>query len=90
MAVNRKRLEFFERWFDPVAEEILSAQEDIELVRLRYADAVEESWNALSTACGYQVSARTELTPPWFGDGVLLARCPLPAPADDVVHRRGV
>ena len=76
MAVNRKRLVFFERWFDPVAEQILSAQEDIELVRLRYADAVEENWGAFSDACGYQVSARTELMPPWFGDGDLLARCP--------------
>jgi len=75
MAVNRKRLVFFERWFDPVAEQILSAQEDIELVRLHYADAMDETWGALSAACGYQVSARTELTPPWFGDGALLARC---------------
>jgi D-3-phosphoglycerate dehydrogenase len=76
MAVNRKRLVFFERWFDPVAEEILSAQDDIELVRLHYADPIDDTWSALSTACGYQVSARTELTPPWFGDGDLLARCP--------------
>jgi D-3-phosphoglycerate dehydrogenase len=76
MAVNRKRLVFFERWFDPVAEQILSAQEDIELVRLRYADPVEDNRGMLSTACGYQVSARTELMPPWFGDGELLARCP--------------
>jgi len=26
MAVNRKRLVFFERWFAPVAEEILSVR----------------------------------------------------------------
>jgi D-3-phosphoglycerate dehydrogenase len=76
MAVNRKRLVYFERWFDPVAEQILSAQEDIELVRLRYADTAEENWGALSTACGYQVSARTELVPPWFGNADLLACCP--------------
>lgn len=76
MAVNCKRLVFFERWFDPVAEQILSAQDDIELVRLQYADAVDDNWGVLSTACGYQVSARTELMPPWFGDGALLTRCP--------------
>lgn len=76
MAVNRKRLVFFERWFDPVAEQILSAQDDIELVRLQYADAVDDNWGALSAACGYQVSARTELMPPWFGEAALLARCP--------------
>ena len=75
MAVNRKRLVFFERWFDPIAEQILSAQEDIELVRLRYADPADDNWAALSSACGYQVGARTELTAPWFGDGDLLARC---------------
>jgi D-3-phosphoglycerate dehydrogenase / 2-oxoglutarate reductase len=45
-------------------------------VRLRYADSVDENWGALSAACGYQVSARTEPMPPWFGDGPLLARCP--------------
>ncbi|HEY8289042.1 MAG TPA: hypothetical protein VIG49_07210, partial [Acetobacteraceae bacterium] len=76
MAVNRKRLAYFERWFDPVAEQILSAQEDIELVRLHYADAEDDNWAALSSACGYQVSARTELMAPWLGDGDLLARCP--------------
>src|ERR1700722_1486130 len=76
MAVNRKRLVFFERWFDPIAEEILSAQEDIELVRMHYADAPAENWSALESACGYQISARTELMPPWFGNGDLLSRCP--------------
>ncbi len=76
MAVNRKRLVFFERWFDPIGEEILAAQDDIELVRLHYAEAADENWSALATSCGYQVGARTELTPPWFGDADLLARCP--------------
>jgi D-3-phosphoglycerate dehydrogenase / 2-oxoglutarate reductase len=76
MPVNRKRLVFFERWFDPVAERILSAQDDIELVRLRYADPESDNWAALSSACGYQVGARTELLAPWFGDGSLLGRCP--------------
>jgi len=69
-------LVFFERWFDPIAEKILATQEDIELVRLQYADPADDNWTALSTACGYQVSARAELMPPWFGDGALLARCP--------------
>src|SRR5262245_47119276 len=75
MAVNRKRLVFFERWFDTVAEDILSAQDDIELVKLRYADPADDNWSALSTACGYQISARTELQEPWFGNAALLARC---------------
>src|SRR5436305_2086893 len=75
MAVNRKRLVFFERWFDAIAEEVLAAAGDIELVRLRYADPQVDNWSSLSTACGYQISARTELQEPWFGNAALLARC---------------
>ena len=76
MTVNRKRLVYFERWFDPIAEEILGAQDDIELVRLRYDDPEAENRSALAIACGYQVSAQTELREPWFGTADLLARCP--------------
>lgn len=76
MAVNRKRLVFFERWFDPVAERILSAQDDIDLTRLRYDNAQADNWASLALACGYQISARTELREPWFGSAELLARCP--------------
>ena len=72
MAINRKRLVFFERWFDPVAEKILGAQDDIELVRLLYADPKADNWAELSLAVGYQISARTELREPWFGDADLL------------------
>ena len=76
MAVNRKRLVFFERWFDPVAEQILGAQDDIELTRLRYDEPQPDNWANLALACGYQISARTELREPWFGSSELIARCP--------------
>ncbi len=76
MAINRKRLAYFERWFDPIAEQILGAQDDIELVRLLYDDPQPDNWVELSTAVGYQVSARTELREPWFGNADLLGRCP--------------
>ncbi|MBO0690240.1 MAG: hydroxyacid dehydrogenase [Candidatus Dormibacteraeota bacterium] len=76
MGGDRKRLVFFERWLDPVAEEILGAQEDIELVRLRYADPEAGTWAALESACGYHMSSRGELREPWFGTSELLARCP--------------
>lgn len=76
MGGSRKRLVFFERWLDPVAEQILGAQDDIELVRLRYSAAETENWAALESACGYHVSSRTELREPWFGTPDLLARCP--------------
>lgn len=76
MTVNRKRLVYFERWFDPVAEQILGAQDDIELVRLRYTDPVADNTGAMKTAVGYQVSARTEIQESWLGSAELIARCP--------------
>jgi D-3-phosphoglycerate dehydrogenase len=77
MAINRKRLVFFERWFDPIAEEILDAQDDIELTRLHYADPEQDNWQSLALACGYQTAARVELQEPWFGTADLLSRCPM-------------
>jgi D-3-phosphoglycerate dehydrogenase len=74
--INRKRLVFFERFFDPVAEDILGNQDDIELVKLRYGDDEEDNWQELSRTCGYQISARTELVEPWFGNAALIARAP--------------
>ena len=76
MALNRKRLVYFERFFDPIAEEILGAQDDIELVRLRYASPEADNWAEISRAQGYHAGARTELVEPWFGTAALLARCP--------------
>ncbi|HEX3992024.1 MAG TPA: NAD(P)-dependent oxidoreductase [Acetobacteraceae bacterium] len=76
MALNRKRLVYFERWFDPIAERVLSEQDDIELTCLQYTDPQADNWTPLETAVGYQVSARTELKEPWFGNAALLARCP--------------
>jgi D-3-phosphoglycerate dehydrogenase len=76
MALNRKRLVYFERWFDLIAEQILGAQDDIELTRLHYADPEADNWPPLETAVGYQVSAGTELKAPWAGNAGLLARCP--------------
>lgn len=76
MAPNRKRLIYFERFFHPVAEQILGAQDDIELARLEYATPVAKNWPEMQRAQGYHVSARTELRDPWLGDAVLIAQCP--------------
>ncbi len=76
MAQNRKRLVYFERFFHPIAEEILGAQDDIELVRLEYATPEAENWAEISRAQGYHIGAQTELVKPWFGDIGLLAGCP--------------
>ena len=76
MVWNRKRLVYFERFFHPIAEEILGAQDDIELVRLEYGTGAAANWREMERACGYHIGARTELVEPWFGNAALLARCP--------------
>ena len=76
MSANSKRLVFFEWWFDPVAERILRARPEIDLVRLEYAAPAERNWEAFRGAHGYQIAPRTELHEPWFGDRALIARCP--------------
>jgi len=76
MALNRKRLVYFERFFHPVAEQVLAGADDIELVRLHYATPEAENWPEMQRAQGYHVSARTELREPWLGGAALIARCP--------------
>jgi D-3-phosphoglycerate dehydrogenase len=76
MVTNIKRLAFFEKFADPVAERILGARDDIDLVRLSYTDSESDNWRELSRAHGYQIGARTELRHPWFGDANLIAKCP--------------
>ena len=76
MSANSKRLVFFEWWFDPVAERILRARPEIDLVRLEYAAPAERNWEAFRGAHGYQIAPRTELRDPWFGNRALIARCP--------------
>jgi len=70
------RLTYFEMWLDPVAERVLGARSDIELVRLHFDTPATENNEAMRVAHGYQVLPRTELREPWFCDAKLLARCP--------------
>ena len=51
---GRKRLVFFETWVDPVAERIVGARGDVELVNLRRDDPVELNDAAMRGAHGYQ------------------------------------
>lgn len=76
MTANVKRLAYFEQWIDPVAVGMLEARPDIELVRLEFAAAETESWQALSRAHGYQILPRGDLREPWFANTALLERCP--------------
>jgi len=76
MAANVKRLAYFEKFFDPIAERTLAARPEIELVRLRYESPEADNWSEISRAHGYQIQPRGELREPWFGDAPLLRRCP--------------
>ncbi|HLI11097.1 MAG TPA: hydroxyacid dehydrogenase [Alphaproteobacteria bacterium] len=68
-------LVYFERWADPVAEEILRSAPRLRLTRLTRDDPPEKVWAALTSAHGYQISsARSNANYPV--DKELLARCP--------------
>ena len=73
---NAKRLVYFEKWFDPVAETILAKRPDIVVSRLEYRRPEGDTWPEMSQAHGYQIQPRGELCEPWFGNAKLLARCP--------------
>jgi len=75
-AANVKRLAYFERFFDPVAERTLAARPEIDLVRLRYDGQERDTWSEFSRSHGYQIQPRGELREPWFGNAALLRRCP--------------
>jgi D-3-phosphoglycerate dehydrogenase / 2-oxoglutarate reductase len=76
------RLVYFDRWTDPVANQLLSGRPDIELVELKLAGDERENWAQLGRAHGYQALTRTEAaTRPgvgerWLPGAELLARCP--------------
>jgi D-3-phosphoglycerate dehydrogenase len=76
MTANVKRLAYFERWIDPVAERVLADRPDIDLVRLAFSAPEEESWAELDLAHGYQILPRGDLREPWFGNAALLAKAP--------------
>ena len=76
MAVNLKRLVYFDSFMDPIANAIISKRDDIDLVRLDYAASEAGNWSEFSAAHGYQIQPRGELRKPWFADADLLARCP--------------
>ena len=76
MAVNLKRLVYFDSFMDPIANAIIGRRDDIDLVRLDYTTPEVDNWTEIAQAHGYQVQARGELRAPFFPDAALLARCP--------------
>lgn len=75
--MTKGRLVYFERWADPVAEEILADEPRIEVRRLTYDMPQSEVRQAMGAAHVYQVkSARDELPAHLHVTADLLARCP--------------
>jgi D-3-phosphoglycerate dehydrogenase / 2-oxoglutarate reductase len=76
MTQGLKTLVYFENWMDPVAERMLEGEKGINLRKLRFADAPEKNWKALSAAHGYQLLAGYEIREPFVPQRPLIARCP--------------
>jgi D-3-phosphoglycerate dehydrogenase len=72
----RKKLVFFEKWIDPLADTLIAEHANIEVSRLSYADPLEANWRAMAAAHAYQIAPGAELKEPWFGNRELLAGCP--------------
>ncbi|MCH7937495.1 MAG: hydroxyacid dehydrogenase [Proteobacteria bacterium] len=76
MTAETKKLVYFEKWMDPVAEQILAGKDGIDLHRLGFGDAEEGNWAALAEAHGYQLLASNEIRPPFIPERPLIERCP--------------
>ena len=71
----------YERWTDPVANELLSDAAQIELRHLDIAGPAERGWETLGSAHGYQVAIRTVCAQvpdgeQWLAGPASIARCP--------------
>jgi D-3-phosphoglycerate dehydrogenase len=71
-----KRLIYFKRWMDPVAEKILGGRADIEVTRLELDGDPGVNWAALKAAHGYQSLPRFEMGKAWFPNADLISQCP--------------
>ena len=77
MSANRKNVVRFDLWLDPVFEQRLAREADVDLTICAVAGPEEDGWAALGKAHVYQVSpAKDELPLRWFVNAELLERCP--------------
>ncbi len=85
MPLPIRKLVFFEKWIDPIAETLIAQADGIEVVRLTYDAPTEANWRIMAEAHGYQIAPGAELKEPWFGTGTAGR---LPEPACDLHARR--
>jgi D-3-phosphoglycerate dehydrogenase len=76
MPTPTKKLVFFEKWIDPIAETLIAEIEGVEVIRLSYDAPVDDNWRVMAGVHGYQIAPGAELKEPWFGTRELLAACP--------------
>ncbi len=76
MTTKTKKLIYFEKWMDPVAEKILTETDGIELRRLAFSGPEAGNWEALASAHGYQLLPTYEIQAPFLPERPLIERCP--------------
>ena len=76
MTHSNRTLVYFEKWIDPVAEEMLAGKNGIDLHRLSFGAAEEGNWAELAEAHGFQLLASNEIQPPFIPERPLIERCP--------------
>lgn len=70
------KLAFFDRWMDPVADKILAAADDVELVPLAQDMPSEQVHRALAGVHGHQTLPKLETRPEWLAGRSLLDAMP--------------
>lgn len=75
MSAEPRRLVYFERFADPIAEEILSKEPSVDLIRLSYEDSEAKNMDALRNAHGFQMMAKTEMPERWRPDRAMIEEC---------------
>ena len=75
MTAETKKLVYFEKWMDPVAEELLAGKDGIDLHKLSFGESEEGNWAALAEAHGYQLLPTYEIEEPFFPKKPLIDRC---------------
>ena len=76
MTTKSINLVCFEKWMDPVGEDIINGADGIDLQMLSFANPEDGNWEALVAAHGYQLLPTYEIQEPFFPKKPLIDRCP--------------
>ncbi|MBT3304933.1 MAG: hydroxyacid dehydrogenase [Alphaproteobacteria bacterium] len=76
MTTKTKKLVYFEKWMDPVAESMIGGEADIDLQKLHYDSPVDDNWATVEAANGIQFQPAFETQAPFLPGRALIERCP--------------